>query len=393
MEYAAIYKAYKKCAKGKRKSSQCQRFQNRLGQELFLLHKELNNNTYKPSAGRCFVVVNPKVREIWASTFRDRVVHHLIVEPLEKIWEPRFHPKSFACRKGKGLHAAIEDFKKQVRRLSQGGMVTVWALKVDIASFFFTVDRDILKKLFLQEARDQELVQLIEKLFSFDPRSNFKRVGDLSLFAKIPKEKTWQYRAEKQGMPIGNLTSQFGANLYLNDLDQFVSRKLKPKGYLRYMDDLTLLDTDPAKLRLLEGVIDNWLLRNRKQRLNPTKTVLTRLTKGIEYLGFYLKQTGNAKEPLLVLPQPSKKWKFVQEARRLARQDIEPLVGAHDLSFPLHHESRQELQKLNSRLGLMTHTSSYKLRRKTLRKLKQVFRVEKPDVPLSVHKKFKRVRL
>lgn len=392
MNYEEIYRAYKKCAKGKKKSFDCARFELRLGQQLYLLHDELATGSYQPQRGRCFVVTNPRPREIWASRFRDRIVHHLIVAPLEKIWEPKFHPKSFACRKGKGLHAAIVDFKTQVRRISQGGIKTVWALQLDVASFFFTVDRAILKRLYLKEVTDPGLQMLIELQFKFDPRSNFKKAGDPKLFKIIPFEKSWRSKAAGQGMPIGNLTSQFGANLYLNDLDHFITRQLKPRGYLRYMDDLTLLDTDCEKLSKLASVVDDWLIKNRNQNLNPTKTMLKPLTSGIDYLGFRLKQVDSPKQPLLVLPQPPKKWKLVQEARRLTGEQFMP-IKAHELSFFVHHKNRGELQKLNSRLGLMVHTKSYRLRKKTLSKLIGTFKESKPDVPLSVCRGFRSVKL
>lgn len=392
MEWAAVYKAYKKCAKGKRKSGDCTKFESRLGQELHSLHSDLNRQTYKPVRGRCFIVTNPRMREIWASTFRDRVVHHLIVEPLEKIWEPRFHPKSFACRKNKGLHAAIMDFKKQVRRISQGGVKTVWVLQLDIASFFFTVDRDILKALFLSEMKDSEIIRLIEILFSIDPRRDFRKVGDLGLFKEVPPSKSWHSRGEKQGIPIGNLTSQFGANLYLNALDHFVTRALKPKGYLRYMDDLTLLDTDSERLAAFASAVGEWLVTHRRQNLNPTKTVLKPLTAGIDYLGFRLKQIDAPKDPLLVLPQAEKKWKLVEETRRLTQQEFRP-IKPHEISFFVHHRNRRELQKLNSRLGMMTHTSSYRFRRKTVSRLCDYFETHKPDTPLTVRKDYRSIRL
>lgn len=392
LEFAAVCNAYRKCAKGKKESLDCTRFESRLGQELYLLYKELNAGTYTPGQGRYFIVTQPRPREIWASTFRDRVVHHLIVEPLEKIWEPKFYPKSFACRKGKGLHAAIVDFKKQVRRISQGGEKLVWSLQLDIESFFFTVDRDILKELYLRNVNDKELARLIELQFAFDPRKNFKKVGDLKLFRSIAPEKSWNSKKSNQGMAIGNLTSQFGANLYLNELDHFIARQLKPKGYLRYMDDLTLLDTDQEKLKGFISIVDEWLRTHRKQNLNSTKTILKPLNRGIEYLGFRLKQVDSPKEPLIVIPQPEKKWKLVKEARRLENQDYTPIM-AHDVSFFVHHKNRQQFQKINSRLGLLAHTRSYKLRKKTLGKLATVFKQQKPDTPLAIRKDYLSVRL
>ncbi len=392
MEFSDICKAYKKCAKGKRRSGDCSRFEMRLGRELYLLEKEINSGKYKPAAGKCFIVTKPRVREIWASTFRDRVVHHLIVKPLELIWEPKFHPKSFACRKGKGLHAAIEDFKKQVRSISQGGMKEVWALQLDIESFFFTIDRDILKNLFLSQIHDPEVRRLIVLQFVTDPRANFKKVGDQALFKHLPPEKSWHSRRPRQGIPIGNLTSQFGANLYLNKLDHFIGRRLRPKGYLRYMDDMTLLDTDPERLQTMIAVVDEWLKVCRRQTLNPTKTILKPLRDGIKYLGFELRQVDSPREPLIVLPQGEKKAKLVDEAKRLERLYFNP-IKAHEVAFFVHHRNRREFQRLNSRLGLLAHCESYRLRQSTLVRLSHVFKVDKPDALLTVRKDFGSVKI
>ena len=369
MEFTSVMRAYRRTVKGKKKSSDYIRFGQRLGENLIQLHHELTSKTYKPGQTRCFVVIHPRPREIWAAPFRDRIVHHLIVEPLEKIWASKLHPKSFACRRGKGQLAALLDFQKQVRRLSQGGQKPVWALQVDIESFFYTIDRRILLEKFLSRAKDPELRSLIETQFSIDPRHHYRRTGNPYLVQFLPPEKSWLSKGPNQGIPIGNLTSQFGANLYLNELDHMITRNLKPGGYLRYMDDLLLLDTDPDKLKPLDAVIDQWLRTERNQNLNPTKTKLKPLHQGIEYLGMELKQVNDPKEPLRIHVPPDKKWKLVNEARRLTQLNWWRTTDHHALSLPLGHKNRHELQKINSRLGLMGHADSYKFRRQVAHKL------------------------
>lgn len=368
INFDQILKAYRKCAKGKRHSGDCNRFEYALGAELVQLWREINERSYKPSPARCFVVDHPKVREIWAAPFRDRIVHHLIVEPLEEIWEPSFHPKSFACRKEKGLHAAIDDLSKQVRRISRGGHRPVWALQVDIESFFFTIDRQILRELFLRKARDPDLIWLIENLFSHDPRENFKFTGNIKVREILPRHKSWLSRSQTQGIPIGNLTSQFGANLYLNDLDHFVTRKIKPMAYLRYMDDLLLLHDDPNWFTDVANKIDNWLQMERCQKLNPAKTTLNRLFTGIDYLGFHLRQSPEL--GLIVLPSQKKLWDTVCEVRRLERLDWWPERADFPFEFWNRANRRQELSSLNSRLGLIKHTKSFNIRRRICKKLK-----------------------
>lgn len=364
-----VLRTYKKCVKGKNKSPEVEVFKKRLGLELVKLTKELESWTYKTGIHRSFVVKEPKMREIWASPFRDRIIHHLVVEPLENIWEPRFHPKSFACRKGKGVYKAIEDFQNQVRRISQGGRKPVYALQIDVESFFFTINREILKNLMLKEAKTKQLKFLIDLQFKTDPRDYFKKSGDLSLYAELPARKSWHSRPKTQGIPIGNLTSQFGANLYLNELDHYISRKLKPKGFLRYMDDLTLLDSDPEALRPMVEQVDHWLKVNRKQNLNQAKTKLSPLYKGIDYLGFRLQQVNSAQEPLLVRCTPKKKWKLISEMKNLSKENWTPQFDVHILSRPHRKFKRQKLQKINSRLGLTTHARCYQFRKKSVIRL------------------------
>ncbi|OYZ22188.1 MAG: hypothetical protein B7Y39_08360 [Bdellovibrio sp. 28-41-41] len=374
VEFNTILKAYRKCARGKRQSAECLSFELKLGEELIKLHHEIRNKTYSPKPLKCFILTEPKPREIWASHFRDRIIHHVIVEEVAKVWDRKLHPKSFACRKGMGLHAAIKDFQNQVRKLSQGGRKTVWILQLDVESFFYTINRPILRKLFLRNVKDPEIRNLIEMQFDVDPRIKFRRTGDLTRFAKFPKSKSWLSKTSDQGIPIGNLTSQYGANLYLNELDHLITRKLKPQGYLRYMDDLTLLDTDPNKLKPMEKIVNDWLIANRKQNLNAAKTSLKPLTNGIDYLGLELHQVNSPKHPVELQIPPKKKWKFVAEAKRLSGIDWLKIKNYHPLGFPLWYEMRRELQCLNSRLGLMTKTNSKRFRTKVLRKLQLLTR-------------------
>lgn len=364
-----IVRAYRKCARGKRKRPDLARFQKRLGQELLYLHRDLVNGSYRPSRSRCFVVEEPRVREIWAADFRDRIVHHLIVEELEKVWLPKFHPKSYACQKGKGLHAALADYKKQIRRVSRGGTRPVWILKLDIESFFFTIHRPTLKELFLRHAKQPWVRELIEMQFDFDPRANYRRTGDFSKIPLVPKGKSWLDKGPEFGIPIGNLTSQFGANLYLNDLDHLITRKLKPEGYLLYMDDLTLIDSSPERLREFAEVVDEWLKTNRRQKLNLSKTRLMPLSKTrFEYLGFDMRESGTS-DPLMISATGKRMWRFVREAKRLERMNPAPITDAHPLSLALTHELRRETQVIQSRNGFLKHASARKFRHKTLSRI------------------------
>lgn len=372
LDFNTVLAAYKKCSKGKRRSLDCARFESQLGKEVTSLTNDINSRTYYPGESRCFVVTKPRPREIWASQFRDRVVHHLIVDHLEPLWEKSLSDRSFACRKGKGIHAVFRDIKSEVRKISQGGKKTVWALQLDIESFFVTIDRIILKELFLKRVKDPEIIWLIEKNFDADPRLYYKKCGWRDNFKLVASHKSWLTRPARQGIPIGNLTSQFGANLYLNDLDFYVQKELKPKAYFRYMDDLLLLSDEKMRLESLEENINKWLQVHRRQNLNLHKTSLVSLNKGIDYLGFRLQQVPEPKDPLVLLPQRKKKWDLVREVRKLESHNWERLDFPHELSFSLKDFHRKKIQKVNSRLALLGHSLSFDFRKKTLNKFNEV---------------------
>ncbi len=185
----------------------------------------------------------------------------------------------------------------------------------------------------------------------------------------VPLHKSLFGRPSTDGLPIGNLTSQFGANVYLNSLDHFISRKLRPQGYLRYMDDLTLLDTDRSKLQGLIQPIDDWLESKRGQRLHPAKTTLKSLRKdSIELLGYrFIAPT----DELIMQTRKSKQWEFVALLRGHESKGLPIPYLNHPLEIDhSRKEIKSMLGKVNSRLGLMKHAKSYQFRKKTLSKFK-----------------------
>jgi hypothetical protein len=316
-----------------------------------------------------FVVTEPKPREIFAADFSDRVVHHLVVSRLEPKWEKKFIHASFACRKRKGVHGAIRYLRKKTRSISQGGNIPVYALQLDIRSFFVTINRQILVDILTQHESDPMLITLIKTLYLHDARRQAIQVGNLDLFRFIQKGKSWFDQPSSSGLPIGNLTSQFGANVYLTALDHFITRSLKPEAYLRYMDDLTLLAKEPKQLKEMIGPIDSWLSNNRSQDLNPTKTRLSNLKNGISYLGYKFKQTGPPAQPLDMFVEPKKKWKLVQSLKNLERDGADAFYKPHPLGSKIPNKETQKiLAQINSRIGTMIHASTFLFRTKALRK-------------------------
>ena len=369
LSYDELVRAYRACRFGKRASAHQVAFETRLGKNLNQLYQEIIERKYKPSPAVCFVVTKPKPREIFASHFRDRLVHHLLVSRLEPAWERKFIHSSFACRKGKGTLGAIRYFQKNVRTLSQGGRHLIWALKLDLSSFFITIDRSVLTELLLKSTNDPILRYLIEAIYVHDSREGVKKRGDSALFELIQKDKSWFFCAPQKGLPIGNLTSQFGANVYLNSLDHWIQRTLKPAAYLRYMDDLLLLANSREELVEVENQIDDWLKKNRFQSLNRRKTELLRLDQGFRYLGYRCKQVDHAKEPLQLFMEPKKKWELVQSFRDLEKMGEVFSSVPHPLSAFIQNASlKSQTQRINARLGLAKHAHSFRFRKALLEK-------------------------
>ncbi len=249
-------------------------------------------------------------------------------------------------------------------------MKSVWVLKLDIARFFVSIDRTLLTQLVVSKVRDPKLKHLTEILFRHDGRIGCRRRGRPEDFRTIDPAKSWFAQPEAKGLPIGNLTSQFGANFYLNALDHFILRQIKPRAYLRYMDDLVFLDTEPDNLEKIEAVVDQWLDRERGQRLNPAKTVLTPLIKGVEYLGYWLRQTDSAANPIDLFMPPKKKWELTRRFRELENHGLPWPSHAHPLAKHLpFDELNGALASINAALGYASHARSWKTRETLLRKL------------------------
>lgn len=276
VSFGNLWRAYQKTRRGKRYQEPAACFDMDAEENLLQLQKELTGKTYLPGGYRHFYVHEPKKRLISAAPFRDRVVHHALVNVLEPIFEARFSEASYACRKGKGTHAAIE-------RAHWGIRNCVWLLKGDIVKFFPSVDHEVMKAVLFRKIADPDVRWLIGLILEsgrgvFDqerPPAWFEG-DDLLAPALRPK-----------GLPIGNLTSQFCANVILNELDQFVHRDIKPREYVRYSDDFVLFDNDRDKLQDALQRIPVFL-ESLRLKCHSSKTGVRRCAHGLKFLGFRL---------------------------------------------------------------------------------------------------------
>ncbi|MEA2083533.1 MAG: reverse transcriptase domain-containing protein [Thermodesulfobacteriota bacterium] len=225
--FANIHRQYLLCRKNKRNTINALRFEADQEKELFKLYSELNDRTYRPGRSVCFFAEKPKLREIFAADFRDRIVHHILVDYLERIWEPIFIHDSYACRKGKGIHKGVARLRKFIRKVSANGSRKAWYLQLDIKNYFMTMDKEIFFSLIRPKCPNEEMLWLCQLLIFHDCTNDPVMRGDARLARVIPPHKTLFHVPEGKGLPIGNLNSQFFANVYLNTLDQFVKHRLK----------------------------------------------------------------------------------------------------------------------------------------------------------------------
>jgi len=282
-----VFDSYLKCRSNKRNSRAALVFEYDLEEKLFRLWERLIGGIYHPSRSICFVINKPKLREIFASSFEDRVVHHVLVRYLERIWEPKFIYDSYSCRVGKGTHLAIKRMQKFIRQVSSNGVRRSFYLHVDIKDFFITVDKEVLFGLISKHVKDARMLELARNLIFSDPTVNYIFLGrNRQVLENVPENKSLFNKNNKKGLPIGNLTSQFFANVYLDPIDQYVKHHLKCRYYVRYCDDMILLCNSVAQLEDWRQNIGEFAVKELRLQLNNKATHIAPVNNGIDFLGF-----------------------------------------------------------------------------------------------------------
>jgi retron-type reverse transcriptase len=293
--------AYRKASKGKRGLADVAQFEYKLEDNLFQLQDELMNQTYQPGAYHSFYIHDPKKRLISAAPFRDRVVHHALCNLIEPIFDNSFIFDSYANRIGKGTHKAIDRAQQFARRFK-------YVLTCDVKQFFPSIDHEILFNTLISSLRgcfcsSPEAISLsVGDCFAAKPKSA-ARNDIMELIKKILQSGRGVLQEEydmvyfenddlfsvnrARGLPIGNLTSQFWANCYLNPFDHFVKRNLKCKGYVRYVDDFLLFSNDKQELNNWREKIIRELYKFRLT-LHENKCQVRPVTEGIPFLGFII---------------------------------------------------------------------------------------------------------
>lgn len=235
------------------------------------------------------MTTRPKLREIFAADFRDRIVHHLLVGTLEPDWERIFIHDSYACRTGKGVHKAVDRLQSFLLRATANGTRPAWYLQLDVHNYFMSMDKDVLWRLLGPRIHDANVAWLTRLLVYHDCTRDYVYKGRPGLLARVPPHKSLLQCPPGKGLPIGNLNSQFFANVYLNSLDQFVKHDLKCRHYLRYCDDFVLVSRDPDELRAWRGAIAAFLAERLLLRLNDQRERLRPVADGVDFLGYVVR--------------------------------------------------------------------------------------------------------
>lgn len=311
--------AERRAARSKRDRPSVARFEFYLERELIALQEALMAGAYRPGKFFTFEVRDPKRRAICAAPYRDRVVHHAICDVLEPIFERRAIFDSYACRQGKGTHAAIARAQQFARRYH-------FSLKCDVRHFFASVDQVVLCRLLARLFKEPALLAMLERIIAHGPPD-----------------------AEPgRGLPIGNLTSQHFANLYLGELDHHVKEGLRIKGYLRYMDDMLLFANDKPSLHRALADIRGYLAEPLHLALKESASRIAPSGEGIPFLGFHI-------YPGVI--------RLNQRSRRRFRLQVQALEGAY-------RTGRIDLRALCARnaslFAHVRHADSYRLRRQII---------------------------
>lgn len=356
-----LIEAYYLCRKNKRNTAYAVDFELNYEQNLINLYNEINSGSYRTDRYTAFIVKRPVVREIFAASFRDRIVHHLIINELNHLFERQFIFDSYGCRKNRGTLFGIKRVDRFIRSCSRNHTVPSYILKLDIKNFFVNIDKEILYKNLKNFILDkylgdsQQLLKLCHLIIFTNPTANSLIKGSLRDWQELaPGKSLFMVDNKQQGLPIGNLTSQIFSNFYLDAFDHFVKHNLKVKYYGRYMDDMVIVHPSKKFLKSLINIIADWLKNNLKLEIHPQKTYLASASCGVKFLG------------VRILPRQ------IILDRRLKKNFFAKTKNWNNIAateeFLEKATKRKIVSSINSYLGNMKHHNSFYYRRYVINK-------------------------
>ena len=365
--YRDLHRAYLDARRHKRSRAYQREFECDMYWQLEHLCDELWSRTYTPASSTCFIIEDPKKREIFAADFRDRIVHHLYFNYTHELFERTFIADSYSCIKNRGTHYGIARLEGHIRSESRNYSRQCYVMKMDLRGYFMNINRSRLLEIcrstlsgmrlhrvgggrreVWDDVLDFDFVDyLTETIVLLDPVEGCRRVGWPEDWTSLPARKSLFCSPEGCGLPIGNLTSQLFSNVYLGVLDQWMKRELGCRHYGRYVDDFYVVSCNHDWLVSLLPKVRNFLRKELGLCLHEGKTVICNVRYGVEYLGAYLK--------------PWRRYVSSQCLSRMKRHiaDLETSVRG----MPSDAAALRVRNSLCSFLGVLSHYRSYHLRR------------------------------
>jgi RNA-directed DNA polymerase len=289
LKVSELFQAYYDCRKHKRNTVNALKFEQNLERNLMDLYYELRSCLYEPGLSVMFVITHPKPREVWAADFRDRIVHHVLYNRYSDYFYKRFIFDTYACIPEKGTLKASKRVQHFVRSVTKNHTQDAYFLKADIANFFVSINKEKLDTQISAHIKNPWWLWLARVILHKDPRENVHIKSPKNLLAKVPAFKSLLNAPSNFGLPIGNLSSQFFANIYLHDLDMYAKHKLKLKYYARYVDDIVAFDTSSKKLNEAYKQMQDFLQGNLSIHFHPNKTQINKVEHGINFVGYIIK--------------------------------------------------------------------------------------------------------
>lgn len=364
VSFEELYNAYQDCLKRKRGTKNAREFLIDEEEKLSKLYYELNSKTYEVGKSITFIVDRPVHREVFAADFRDRIVHHLIINRTLQYFEEEFDIDSYSCREGKGTEYGIQRCYRHMQEISNNFKDKAYVIKCDLKSFFMTISKDNLyKKLcdmldvkMRDNDRDMEYTKYLMKLVVYDnPHKKCIFRSPKCKWELLPKSKSLFNTDDNYGLPIGNLTSQIFANFYLNDFDRFVKDELGCKHYGRYVDDFYIFTKDNNEIGYILSKCRE-KLSTLGVTLHPNKVYVQEIHKGLNFIGATIK-------PNRIYIGKRTKGKFKETMRHHYEWLIKTLSQGEE---PTNYDIAYFVASVNAYLGFMKHRKSYNLRKNIL---------------------------
>jgi len=355
-----LFVAYYDARRNKRNTHNALAFEMHYESNLIHLCDEIFNRNYQPQRSIVFIVNKPVKREVFATDFCDRIIHHLIFNYISPVFEKQFINDSYSCRKGKGTHFGIKRVNHFIRSCSENYHKDCYILKIDIQGYFMSIDRSLCYEMVKQPVvkntgkitGDIEIIlYLIRKTIFNDPVNGCIFRSEMSEWEGLPASKSLFHAGKNKGLPIGNLTSQLFANIYLDKFDHFMKQQMKLKYYGRYVDDIVLVHPDQNYLKSLIPGTREYLKKELMLQLHPLKIYLQHYTKGVVFLGALIK-------PYRIYIGNRTKGNFYTAIDR-----HNEIARGHK---PTKEERSKFLSSMNSYLGIMKHYKTYKLIKRML---------------------------